>query len=164
MSPPRGVPINNIVFVKPSTTLWSDAGEHDIEGYSNNGLAWRWRIPSAWHRKITLKLIEFLESAVTIYTTILQMGQGSHILAFTDSSSVHGWIHKESFDPVNAASHDGLAHWLGWKLVSNKKYLYSQHIKGTENIIVDYLSRDLHRSDQTIEKFFNRILPPQKAA
>ena len=37
----KGVPINNIVFVKPSVTLWSDACEYGIGGYSENGLAWR---------------------------------------------------------------------------------------------------------------------------
>ena len=49
----QGVPINNIVFVKPSVTLWSDACEYGIGGYSENGLAWRWKIPDAWHVKLT---------------------------------------------------------------------------------------------------------------
>ena len=91
MSPPRGVPINNIVFVKPSVTLWSDACEYDIGGYRDNGLSWWWIIPSEWHGKLTLNLIEFLSSTITIYITILQLGHGSHILAFTDSSGAFGW-------------------------------------------------------------------------
>ena len=79
----KGVPINNRVFVKPSVTLWSSACEYGKGGYSKNGLAWRWKIPYAWHGKLTSNLIEFLASAVTIYMTILKLGQGSHILAFT---------------------------------------------------------------------------------
>ena len=98
-----------------------------------------------------MDLLEFLASSVTIYTTILQMGQGSHILVFKDSSSTLVWMQKESFDPVNSESHDAVARWLGWTLVSNKKSLYSQHIKGTENIIADSLSRDFHMSDQTLK-------------
>ena len=94
---------------------------------------------------------------------ILQLGQGSHILAFTDISSTLGWMHKASFDPVNAESHDAVARWLGWTLVSNETSLYSQHIKGTENIIADSFSRDFHKSDQTLKKF-NQILPQQTAA
>ena len=133
----KGVPINNIVFVKSSVTLWSDAFEYGIGGYSENGLAWRWKIPDAWHGKLTLNLLEFLESAVTIYMTILQLGQGSHILAFKDRSSTLGWMHKASFDPVNSESHDAVAQWLGWTLVSNETSLYSQHITGTEKIIAD---------------------------
>ena len=54
---PKGVLINNIVFVKPSVTLWSEVYEYGIGGYSDNGLAWRWIIPSEWHGKLTLNLL-----------------------------------------------------------------------------------------------------------
>ena len=94
-----------------------------------------------------MNLLELIASEVTIYITILQMGHGSHILAFIDISSALGWMHKESFNPVIAESHDAVALWLGWTLVSNKSSLYSQHIKGTEKIIADPPSWDLHRSD-----------------
>ena len=114
-------------FFKPSVTLWSDTCEYGIGGYSENGLAWRWKIPDAWHGKLTLNLLELLASAVTIYMTILQLGQGSHILAFTGSSSELGWMHKSSFDPVNAESHNAVAQWLGWTLFNNDSSLYSQH-------------------------------------
>ena len=127
----KGVPINNIVFFKSPVTLCSDFCEYGIWGYRNNSLAWRWRIPAAWHGKIMLNLLEFLVSSVNIYMTILQVWQGSQILAFTNSSSALGWIHKASFDPVNAESHNPLARWLGWTLVSNETSLYSQHIKVT---------------------------------
>ena len=106
-----------------------------------------------------LNILELLASALNIYRTILQLGQGSPILAFTDSSSALVWMHKASFDPVNAESHDAVARWLGWTLVSHKTSLYSQQIKGTENIIADSLSRDFHKSDQTLTNFFNQILP-----
>ena len=151
----KGVPINNIVFVKPSVTIWSDTCECDIGGYIDNGLAWRWRIPSAWHGELTLNLLEFLELAVTIYITTLQLGEGSHILSFTDSSSSLGWIHKVFFDLVNVESHNDVTRWLRWTLVSNKTSLCSQHIKGKENIIVDYLSRYFHMSYQTLKNRFN---------
>ena len=111
-----------------------------------------------------MNLLELLASAVTIYVTILKMVQGSHILSFTDSYSALGWMHKASFDPVNAESHNAVACWLGWTLVSNNTYLYSQHSKGVENMIVDSLSRDFHMSYQTLTKNFNIILPPQTAA
>ena len=72
----KGVPINNIVFDKPSVTIWPDSCEYVIGGYSENGLVWRWIIPSAWHVKLALNLLEFVASAVTIYMTILKMVQG----------------------------------------------------------------------------------------
>ena len=73
-------------------------------------------------------------------------------------------MHKASFDPVNVKSHDVVERWFGWTLVSNETYLYSKYIKGTEKIIADSLSRDFHRSDQTLTKNFNQILPQQTAA
>ena len=121
-------------------------------------------IPYAWNGELTLNLLEFLTSAVTIYMTILQSGKGSHILVLTDSSSALGWMHKASLDPVNAESHDAVARWFRWTLVSNETSQYSQHTKGTENIISDYLSRDFHKSDQTLTHIFNQILPQQIAA
>ena len=96
----EGVPINNTVFVKPSVTIWSDTYEYGIGGYTKNGLVWRWRIISVWHGKLTLNLIELLVSVENIYMTILQMGQVSHILAFTDSFSALGWIHKSYLNPL----------------------------------------------------------------
>ena len=59
-------------------------------------------------------------------------------------------MHKASFDPVNAESHNNVARWLGWNLISNETSLYSQYIKRTENIIADFLSQELHMSDQTL--------------
>ena len=63
-------------------------------------------------------------------------------------------MQKASFDSVNAESRDAVGRWLGCTLVSNETYLYSQHIKGTENIIADTFSQDFHRSDQTLTKIF----------
>ena len=55
-----------------------------------------------------------------------EMGEGSQILPLTDSSSALVWMHNAYIDPVNAESHDELALWLGWKLVSNETSLYSK--------------------------------------
>ena len=54
--------------------------------------------------------------------------------------------------------------WMGWKLVSNEASLYYQHIKGTDNIFAESLSRDFNISDQSLKKCFSSILPPQTAA
>ena len=104
--------------------------------------------------------------------TILQMGQGSHILEFTNSFKLLGWMHKASFDPVSIESHYTVALWIVWTIVSNEKSLYSQHIRRTENIIADSFLRDFHRSYQTITKKYrpnptttnSGIIPHQTSA
>ena len=70
------------------------------------GMAWLWRIHPEWHGIITLNLLELITSATSIYMTIQQLGQGSHILDFTYSLSALGWMQRVSFDPVNEESHD----------------------------------------------------------
>ena len=62
---------------------------------------------------------------------ILKLTQDAHILAFIDRSRALGWMHKASFDSVYSESHNAVARWLYCTLVSNKKFLYSQHIKVT---------------------------------
>ena len=85
-------------------------------------------------------------------------------MEFTGITSALGWIHKASFDPVNAESHDAIARWICWTLFGNKTSLYLQHIKVTENIITESISSYFHISDQTLTKLFNPTLPPQTAA
>ena len=68
-------------------------------------------------------------------------------------------MHKVSFEPLNAESHDAAARWLGWTHVSNKTCIYLQQINGTEKIIADPLLWDFHMSDQTLKNVFNLILP-----
>ena len=97
-----------------------------------------------WHGVLTLNLLEFLSSAVSIYTNTQQRGHRSHVIDLTDRSSYLGWAHKESSDPSNEGCHDTVAKWMGWALVSNEAPLYYQHIKLTKNIIVDSLLRDFN--------------------
>ena len=91
-----------------------------------------------------MNLLEFLVPETSIYMNIQLIGQGFHILAFTDSSNDLGWMNKSSFDPVKEEPHDTIARWLGWTLVINKVSLYSQQIKATKKIIAGSLSRDIH--------------------
>ena len=84
--------------------------------------------------------------------TIQKLVHGFHILAITDISSDIEEMDKSSFDPVNEGGHDTVALWLGWKLVSNKVYIYYQHMKVTKNIISDSLSRDFHILDHYLTK------------
>ena len=135
-----------------------------IRGHNDNGMARRWYIPPEWNGIPKMNLLEFLASEFSIYMTIQQLGHRSHVLAFTDSSSALGWMHKEYYDLVNEESHAMVARWLGWTLISNEVFLCSQHIKVTKNIIAEFLSRDLNISDQSLTKVFNSILPPHTAA
>ena len=75
-------------------------------------MVWHWHIPQEWNGVLTLKLLKFLASATSIYITMQQLVKGYHILAFTDSSSALGWIHKASFEPVEEEPHGTVYRWL----------------------------------------------------
>ena len=109
-----------------------------------------------------MNLLELLVPEMSIYMTIQHLGQGSHILDFTDSSNDLGWMNKSSFDLVKEEPHDTVTWWLGWTLVINEVSLYSQQIKVTKNIIAGSLSGDIHLSDKYLTTIFKSILPPQK--
>ena len=74
--------------------------------------------------KLTINLVEFLASAITIYLTIKQTGKSQRILALTDSSSAMGWLYKASFsEKMNR--HDEVARWLAKAMMINESVLYS---------------------------------------
>ena len=68
-------------------------------------------------------------------------------------------MHKSSLDPSNEDTHDTLAQWLVWTLIINEISLYSQHIKWTENITTELLSRDFHHSDKSLTIYI-QVHPP----
>ena len=98
--------IKNRVLKNPTVTLWSGAYKYGIRGYNDKVIEWRWYIPPELHGVLKLNLMELLDSAVSIYITIQQLGHGFNVLTFTDSSSAQEWTHKASLDPVNDGGHN----------------------------------------------------------
>ena len=100
------MPINNIVFTNPTVILWFDTCKYGIGEYNEKGMAWCWYIPPKWHGVLTLNLLELLDSSVSIYMTIQQLGHRDYITAFTNGSISFGCTHKAFVDPVNEGGHD----------------------------------------------------------
>ena len=156
----KGVDINNITFTYPTHTCYSDACEHGMGGYNCNGLAWRYKLPTALVGKFSINLLEFIASAITIHLTIRSARGSTKILAFTDNSSALGWLYKASFAKCQPV-HDTVARWLATTLMNNNAALYSQHIRGKHNFIADVLSRDDHISNEQLTYAFNSLIPAQ---
>ena len=156
----QGVNINNITFSDPTNIAISDACEHGIGGYNDDGLAWRYEIPLKHRGKLSINLLEFIASVVTIELTLREKGENQKILALTDSSSALGWLHKASF-PNSMSIHNTVARKLASNLIRRDSSLYAQHIKGSHNFIADSLSRDHHIPSNHLISAFHRILPQQ---
>ena len=110
--------------------------------------------------QLTINLLEFLAAAVTISLALSKGGVNQKVLAYTDSSSVLGWLHKTSFSEKQEG-HDKVARWLTRHFLEKESSLYSQHIKGKANLIADMLSRDHHLSEIQLTFLFRTILPKQ---
>ena len=94
--------------------------------------------------QFSINLLEFLVAMITILIVLRNTEEGkAKILAFTDSSSALGWLFKVSFTS-NQPNHDMVARRLAEELIDKDSTLYSQHIEGCFNFVVDSLSRDHH--------------------
>ena len=104
-----------------------------------------------WHPTIELTGVTCF-SNVNIHDHSATISRLSSLIAFKASSSYLGWIHKPPFNPFKEDTHDTVYWWLVWTLIRNEVTLYYQHIKGYENIITNFLSRDIHISYKSLYK------------
>ena len=133
---------------------------HGLGGYNTRGEAWRVELDKEIVGRMSINLLEFLASAITIHQALKHGPKQQKILAYTDNSSALGWLHKASFSKSKPA-HDRVARWLAECLMKNDSALYSQHIRGGRNFIADALSRDHHLSDDQLTFAFHTLLPSQ---
>ena len=124
------------------------------------GLVQKYELPDELIGKLSINLLEFLASAITIHLSLNNPKQPQKISAYTDSSSALGRLYKVSFSEAQP-EHDEGARWLASSLMRYDSVLYSQHIGGRENFIADSLSRDHHMSDEQLALLFLSLLPLQ---
>jgi hypothetical protein len=97
------VSMNLLTTQRPTHILFLDACPGGLAGYSiTTGEAWCFQIdPSQTHPKVSNKLLEFIGAMVQIWLTSgfnPTCNCHSCLLAWTNSSSGAGWLHKSSFD------------------------------------------------------------------
>ena len=129
-------------------------------GFNTDGFAWRIKLPEELLGIFSINLLEFIASAIKIYLTLKWKGNNRKFLAFTDSYSALGWLHKVSFANSQPA-HDKVARWMAECLINHDSSLYLQHIKGKHILFADCLSHDHHISNARLTASFFVIFPNQ---
>ena len=157
----EGVSINHVTFTVPSHIGTTDACEHGIGGYLEDGRAWRWELPRTLLGVFTINLLEFIAAVVNVWMVVRDGLPDKKILCFTDSSSALGWLYHSIFNPVTQPLHDRVARQLAGILLEQDCTLYSQHVPGKQNVIADSLSRDHHIPEEMLTKSLARLLPDQ---
>ena len=161
-----GTSINLITFCHWTTRLLTDASEQGIGGYNpDTGQAWRLPLPSWMIGRAHINFLEFLAALVGLWLDISSSTrQYQRYLCLTDSSSALGWLYKSNFNPSTHLEHDTIARKMADVLLSSETALYSQHIKGSHNIVADCLSRDFHLPDKQLTFLLNGLFPSQVKA
>jgi len=121
---------------------------------------WHWEIPPELCLRVTLNVLEYLASYITIWMEIHIWGteKGSCFLSQVDSTSAAGWIYKSSFSDLNPL-HLELSRELATLLMD-----HSQCIAREENELTDSLSRDHHLSYTELLALLHSCIPKQDRA
>ena len=138
----KEIPMNNIVFGRPSKIYFSDSCPRGIGGYSASGRAWRYDIGLSMANEKANNALEFLATIIGPWIDIIEgnLPPESCLLSITNSSSACGWLYSSNFDDISHSLHTILARILSRLLAKAYCCLYSQHLAGVLNCISDSLS------------------------
>ena len=157
----KGTSIPNITYALPDYICWSDTSSFGLGGFNHEGLAWQWEIPENLRFRVSINVLEFIASVITIMLTLERKEKDRKILAFTDNSSALGWLYKASFHPATQTSHDKIARKFAHFMMKQEHSLYSEHIKGDSNNIADALSQEFSLPKNKLTRILYHSYPTQ---
>lgn len=164
----EGISMNLVTYRQPSHLFRSDACEHGLGGYSADGLAWRWPLPTHLLSRAHINLLEFMASIICIWLDILKgnVPPQSCILSMGDSTTATGWLRKSNFQEENEDDTDTTAKLVAARHLASliqgaEACLYAQWFKGEDNDVSDSLSRDLHISPPDLLHLLHSFFPSQ---
>jgi hypothetical protein len=167
----QGIDMNLVAFRCPTHVYWLDSCPFGLGGYSDEGFAWRFKIPEDLRFWASNNLLEYIVSIISPWVDMLagRLSRGDCALLMTDSSTLAGWLRKTNFqeiigddpDPVQARVRIKTArhHAILFLEVGIKEY--SQWFPGQENNVADALSHYFDRSDVALTQILRDTCPSQ---
>ena len=163
-----GIDMNLIAYRKPTHVYRSDSCPRGLGGYSDEGWAWRYYLPTHLQFRASNNLLEHIAAIITPWIDILagRIEPGDCSLSMTDSSTSAGWANKTNFkedgdDPIQATVRLEVARGHARRLMENSIKDYSQWFQGKLNNVSDALSRDDDRSDEELTSVLYSCVPSQ---
>jgi hypothetical protein len=94
-----GIDINIVTFRRPTHVYHSDSSPYGLGGYSNEGYAWRFKLPNELLFRASNNFLEFLASIITPWVDLIakRLKAGDCALSMTDSTTSAGWMRKSNF-------------------------------------------------------------------
>jgi hypothetical protein len=163
----EGINMNQIAFRKPTHVYWSDSCPAGIGGYSHEGFAWRWEIPSVLQFRASNNLLEHAAAVITPWVDILanRLRKGDCALLMTDSTTSEGWLRKSNFkeenDLIQASVRIQVAREHARRYMDLEIKDFSQWFPGRLNNVADSLSQDFHLSDEKLTTYLRSFFPSQ---
>jgi hypothetical protein len=151
--------MNQIAHRKPTHVYRSDSCPAGLGGYSHEGFAWSFKIPSHLQFRASNNLLEHLAAVITPWVDIIagQQKKGDCALSMTDSTTSKGWLQKSNFkeetDHIQASVHIQVAREHAQRYMELKIRDYSQWFPVVENNVAVSLSRDFHLSDDKLTAY-----------
>jgi hypothetical protein len=160
--------MNLIAYRAPTRVYCSDSCPVGLGGYSNEGWAWRWRIPPELRFRASNNLLEYLAAVVSPWIDIRagRLKPYDCVLSMTDSSTAEGWLRKTNFpeigdSPIQATIWLDAARHHARTFMTAKIKGYSQWFPGKQNNVADALSRNWHQSDNELTSILRLHFPSQ---
>ena len=93
-----GIDMNLLACLAPDQTYYSDLCPAGLRGYSDQGHAWRFYVPSHLQFQATNNLLEYLAKIITPWIGLLpgRLERGDCTLSMTDSTTAEGWMRKST--------------------------------------------------------------------
>jgi hypothetical protein len=160
--------MNLLGFCSPNRIYYSDSCPAGLGGYSNQGFAWRFRIPNGLLFRASNNLLEFLAPIVTPWVDIIngRLSSGDCALSMTDSTTAEGWMRKLNFskhgvNPVQARTWVNAARKYTKIFMNADVKSYSQWFAGKRNNVADALSREWQRTNNELALLLRSLFPNQ---
>jgi hypothetical protein len=163
-----GIDMNLLGFHSPDRIYYSDSCPAGLGGYSNQGFAWRFRIPDNLLFHASNNLLEFLGAIITPWINIIggRLSPGDCALLMTDSTMAKGWMKKSNFskagnDPIQASTHVNAARKYAQVFLDADVKGYSQWFAGKRNNVADALSQEWQRTNKNLSSILRSLVPNQ---
>ncbi len=95
----KGINMNLLAFRAPDQIYYSDSCPAGLSSYSDQGFAWRFKVPDKLLFCATSNLLEYLAAILSPWIDLINERLTKRDCAFsmTDSTTAKGWMRKTNF-------------------------------------------------------------------
>jgi len=141
--------MNLILYICPTHIYCGESCLYGLGGYSDEGFAWGFELPSNLRFRATNNLLEFIASSINPWVNLIKgkLKKEDCALSMTDSTTLAGWLCKTNFkeqsenaDPMEATIRIKIARMHAFLFIEADVKEYLQWFEGSKNPIADALS------------------------